>query len=80
MVQSSENDCGASLVEYSLLVALISIVVLSAILSTGEGVADKLCETTGAVNDQFHEVTYNAELQCCGYQQNGFGGGFECIG
>ena len=48
--QNNEDEKGASMVEYALLVALIAIVAIAAITLLGQAVSEKFSEVTSALD------------------------------
>ena len=78
MARFAAHEQGASLVEYALLVAALSLVALPAVLSLGESPRDKVCAAAFGVTDDNPEahsdVYFDEELGRCCRPGVGFGG------
>ena len=74
-----ENQTGAGLTEYAILVALISVVALAALQKSGTNISDVICRSAGHVRDDPHELHFSFSQRCCGYSPDGFGTDFECV-
>lgn len=74
------KQCGASLLEYSLLVALLAVVSVGAMSVMGNSTAEQLCLSSGAIQSARAtdpaEFYWDEELGECLLCTGGFGG--EC--
>lgn len=78
MMKNRSDESGSALIEYALLVALVSIATISSLQQTGTSVANRLCQAAGYVTGESQELVISVSNGCCGYNQPGLGGGFVC--
>ncbi len=80
MMKKRNDESGAALIEYALLVALISVFAIGSMRDVGQSASDKMCQGAGYVRNDSHELVYSMAHNCCGYQRTGVSNGFTCVG